>query len=250
MKKLGWTLCMAAMGYTVFLTASRGGLIVLAVSILIGLWEFGIKGGRRHLLVIGAAIAIGVVAIAPTRLMEMRLAAFENPSASGSAYASFQKRRGLLLTSLRVSAEHPLFGVGPGNFQIISGDWHVAHDSLTELSAEGGIVALVLFLLMVKISFSNVREAGRCESDRGELSLWCSGLKVAMITLVVGCLFSSVEYQFFPYMLMMYTGVLHRIASEARDGQSHECSSEPVLGRNYPFRAPGNAGAVANFGSG
>jgi O-antigen ligase len=185
-KKLIWLSCMGAMAYAVFMTASRSGLIVLAISVLICLWEFGFKGGRRHLLVIGTVVALGIVIIAPKKLMDTRFDAFSNRSASESAYGSYQQRHQLLITSLHITGEHPLFGVGPGNFQVVSGNWHVAHNSLTELSAEGGIAALFLFLLMAKSSFSNLCRAGKYDENHEEFNLWRRGLKVAMITLLVG----------------------------------------------------------------
>ncbi len=250
LKKLVWIFCMAAMAYAVFLTASRSGLIVLFISLLVCLWEFGLKGGRRYLLVVGAVLALAIVAIAPRKLMETRFDAFKNPAASGSAYGSFQQREGLLFTSLYVTAEHPLFGVGPGNFQVVSGNWHVTHNSLTELSAEGGIAALILFLLMAKKSFSNLRQTGASEGDVEELQLWRGGLKVAMITLLVGSLFSSIEYQFFPYMLMAYTAAFHKIAIEREARESRPDSVHTNAGMdNYRTRLPENAGSVATIGA-
>ncbi|HXH51312.1 MAG TPA: O-antigen ligase family protein [Terriglobia bacterium] len=249
-KKLMWLSCMGAMAYAVFMTASRSGLIVLSVSVLISLWEFGFKGGRRHLLVIGTVVALGIVIIAPKKMMDTRFDAFSNRSASGSAYDSYQQRHELLVTSLRVTGEHPLFGVGPGNFQVVSGNWHVAHNSLAELSAEGGIVALLLFLLMVKSSFSNLRRAREYDKDHEELTLWRSGLKVALITLLVGSLFSSIEYQFFPYMLMAYTAALQKIASEHEVREAQPDAARAVVGISRSgLRFPEEAGPVATIGA-
>ena len=249
-KKLMWLSFMGAMAYAVFMTASRSGLIVLSISVLIGLWEFGFKGGRRHLLVIGTVLALGIVIIAPRKLMDARFDAFSNRSASESAYGSYQQRHELLVTSLHITGEHPLFGVGPGNFQIVSGNWHVAHNSLTELSAEGGIAALLLFLLMVKSSFSNLRRAREYNRDHEELNLWFSGLKVAMISLLVGSLFSSIEYQFFPYMLMAYTAVLYRITREQEPRGIQPDATHAVVGfSSSRLRFPEEASSVATLGS-
>lgn len=249
-KKLLWLSCMGATAYAVFMTASRSGLIVLFVSVLLCLWEFGFKGGRRHLLVIGAVVALVVITIAPTKLIYTRFASFENPAANTSAYGSFEGRRDLLMTSLRITVEHPLFGVGPGNFEVVSGIWHVAHNTFTGLSAEGGIAALILFLLMVKTSFSNLRKAKDSNQDDKEFHLWISALRVAMITLVVGSLFSSVQYQFYPYMLMAYTGSLYRVGNEASAPQSQSYPSQSVFGRNLQAAMPENARRVANLTTG
>ena len=182
--------------------------------------------------------------------MDARFDAFSNRSASESAYGSYQQRHELLVTSLHITGEHPLFGVGPGNFQIVSGNWHVAHNSLTELSAEGGIAALLLFLLMVKSSFSNLRRAREYNRDHEELNLWFSGLKVAMISLLVGSLFSSIEYQFFPYMLMAYTAVLYRITREQEPRGIQPDATHAVVGfSSSRLRFPEEASSVATLGS-
>lgn len=249
-KKLIWISCMGAMGYAVFLTASRSGLIVLFIGVLVGLWEFGLKGGRRYLLAIGVLMALAVIAIAPKKLMVTRFDAFENASASGSAHGSFEQRKELLFTSLDVTLEHPLFGVGLGNFEVVSGNWHVTHNAFTELSAEGGIAALILFLLMAKGSFSNLKAAAKFKGDQEELQLWRSGLKVAMITLLAGFLFSSIEYQFFPYMLIAYTAAFRRIASqqEATEGQPDAANAAVGIGA-YTLKMPENAGSAAPIGA-
>jgi hypothetical protein len=70
-----------------------------------------------------------------------------------------------------------------------------------------------------------------------------------MITLIVGSLFSSVEYQFFPYMLMAYTGVLHRIARVAETSQSQAASPQAVIS-NFAFGGTDRAGTIPSIGTG
>jgi O-antigen ligase len=121
---------------------------------------------------------------------------------------------------LYVTAEHPLFGVGSGNFPALSGSWHVAHNSFTELSAEGGILALVLFLLMVGRSFRNLRYARLSSSDRPEVLIWAGALRASLASFILGACFGSYEYQFLPYFLMAYTSVLYRISGAHDASQS------------------------------
>jgi len=53
-----------------------------------------------------------------------------------------------------------------------------------------------------------------------------------MITLLAGFLFSSIEYQFFPYMLIAYTAAFRRIASEqeVRESRPHAPNAALELG--------------------
>jgi len=68
-------------------------------------------------------------------------AAFVPSNHGTEASLSAQQRKELLFKSLKVTVRHPLFGVGPGNFEVVSGAWDVTHNSYTQISAEGGIPA-------------------------------------------------------------------------------------------------------------
>src|SRR6202140_548365 len=57
-KKLIWTASMLAMCTTLFLTASRGGFITLLVTGAVGLWHFGVKGKRIHLVAAAMLVAL------------------------------------------------------------------------------------------------------------------------------------------------------------------------------------------------
>src|SRR2546427_9352704 len=112
----------------------------------------------------------------------------------------------------RVSLEHPLFGVGPGNFGIVSGNWHETHNTYTQLSSEAGIAALILFLLIMRRGFINIREAKRLVRGKPEEQLFATALGASFASFAVGSVFASAAYQFFPYFLVGYTSALRAIA--------------------------------------
>ena len=73
--------------------------------------------------------------------------------AAGSSEARLQ----LLLDSVYLTFAHPIFGVGPDDFQVAQNDlavkrgqayglWHVTHNTYTELSCEMGIPGLLIYL--------------------------------------------------------------------------------------------------------
>ena len=107
---------------------------------------------------------------------------------------------------------HPLLGIGPGNFEQVSGNWHVSHNSYTQLSSEAGLPALFLFLWMIWRAFRNLREVIR-QNARGS-SLWAAAgvLRASLAALCVGAFFASVAYQFFPYFLLSYVAAIGQIA--------------------------------------
>jgi len=196
----------------VLLTSSRAGFLALLFAVGICLWEFGVKGPHKAwLFLAGLGIVLFLSASFTTRLGE-RLRSTSNPAGDDIAYQSAQDRRIVFWRSVHVTAEHPLFGVGSGNFAELSGSWHVTHNSFTELSAEGGVLALVLFLLMLWRSFRNLHYAGLASSDRPEALIWVGATRASLVAYIVGACFGSYEYQFLPYFLMAYTSVLYRIS--------------------------------------
>ena len=113
-----------------------------------------------------------------------------------------------------MTAEHPLFGVGPGNFPIISDSWRVTHNSYTQMSSEGGIPALVLYVMVLWAGFKNLKRTRKLSGTNKEAKLFAGALHASLAGFVVGSLFASCAYQFFPYFLVSYTTVLLRIAKE------------------------------------
>lgn len=58
-------------------------------------------------------------------------------------------RTALLQDALRVGAQYPLFGVGPGNLIYFSNDGGFSHNSYAELFSTSGIPSLILYLFMI-----------------------------------------------------------------------------------------------------
>ncbi|MBZ5643274.1 MAG: O-antigen ligase family protein [Acidobacteriia bacterium] len=206
--KLFWAMSMAVMILAVLLTGSRGGYLALAAAVAAGLWEFAIRGRRGYLLalaVLGAAafwqISGGMIA--------GRVQGMVTPD------ESVQQRQQLFWRSLEVSAEHPVFGVGAGNFQQISGNWHVTHNSYTQMSAEGGVPALVLYLMILGCGFRNLRAAKRLARGRGEHVALARALLASLAAFAVGSAFLSMAYEFFPYLLVGYTTALVKLTQHA-----------------------------------
>jgi len=213
--KIAWAAAISVMTYAVFLTSSRAGLISLIVAVSVCLWEFAIRGRRRYLVTV-VAIAAVVFSVYAANGVVSRLSAKDE-----SATESAQQRRELLIKSLKVTAQHPLFGVGLGNFSVVSGNWHVSHNSYTQMSSEGGIPALVLYLLILWRGFANVRSVKRLARSGGELGMFARALRASLAGFVVGSFFASEAYQFLTYFLVFYTTILYQIALRERRANRH-----------------------------
>jgi O-antigen ligase len=227
--KAVWALAILIMIYAVFRTGSRGGFLSLVIATAICLWEFSIRGKRRYLLVL-VAVACGMFWQSSGAVLIGRLKGTLDPKQdTASAFDSAQQRQLLFWRSIEVTAEHPLFGVGPGNFAEVSGNWHVTHNSFTQVSSEGGLLALVVYLLILSRGFKNVRATKRLTTGKGELSLWAKALRASLFAYVIGSLFASTAYESFPYFLVLYTTALFLIAQESANSKKHKAASQVIL---------------------
>jgi O-antigen ligase len=211
-RKSVWAATMLVMIVALLLTASRGGLIGIVIGAGGCVWGFGVRQ-KRVLLVVFAVVAAFIMVPVAGKLALQRLQGTFNPSEDiASAYASAQARKELLDESIKLSLEHPLFGVGAGDFQVLSG-WHETHDVYTEWSAEVGIPALIVFLMIFYRAFRNVRDARQDAADRSDLAMFTSAARIDLTVFAFASFFYPVAYNFFVYFLFAYATALHRIAS-------------------------------------
>src|SRR5216684_2029366 len=243
LRKAAWAAAMLVMTYAVFRTSSRAGLISLTIATGICLWEFAVKGRRRYLLVVVGVVGVVFMVYFGSGVMSRLGSSAQSDNSGGvgaasadevSAAQSTEQRRALLIQSLKVTAQHPLFGVGPGNFSVVSGNWHVTHNSYTQMSSEGGVPALVLYVLILWNGFVNLRSTKRLSGTGLELKMFASGLRASLAAFVVGAVFASVAYQFFTYFLVFYTTVLYQIAR--RKCADHQLHSEQMAQRETQNR--------------
>jgi len=215
-KKIFWGAGLLAMVYAVMATYSRAGFMALSLAIVLCLWEFGVRG-KRFLLLAGAVLCGLALLVAVPQNYSKRLATLAGKFQEGDLdNGSSEARRELLVKSLKITVTHPIFGVGPGNFQAYTGLWRVTHNTYTELSSECGIPALILFLLLMGRAFRSIAQARkklRGSPDR-ELQLYGGALWVALAAYVLGAFFASTAYELFPYYLFSYTALLYRIVDQ------------------------------------
>jgi O-antigen ligase len=202
------------MAAALVLTASRAGFIDLIIAGSVSLWYFGVKG-KRPQLITGAAFFSLVLLLSAGNMLEVRFAGIFNGGNSGvqdSAHESYEERRFLMIKSLEAIARYPILGVGAGDFVVYSGIWKDVHASYLQIAADGGIPALILYLMFFSRGFSNLRLLGRMQNLDGETVLFAGALKSSLIGFVVGACFAPEAYQLFPYFTVCYTSVLLAIA--------------------------------------
>ncbi|HEX9596597.1 MAG TPA: O-antigen ligase family protein, partial [Anaerolineales bacterium] len=229
--KLVWGAMLLAMVYCVVLTLSRGGLLALAAAVLLVLWQFGIKRKRRYLIPLAVLGALAIVAVSPGQFAA-RVESIFNPTldATGSGWA----RRELLSRAIDVTLASPLLGVGPGNFPVLSGNWKGAHNTYLQLSAEGGIPALLIYFVILGYSFRNLRRIQRQSSDP-QIQDLTSALFAALGCYVIGAFFADTVYHFFPFLIFGYVSALYiYVTSLAQPAEGVEAAGSARESQKVP----------------
>ncbi|MGH9418036.1 MAG: O-antigen ligase family protein [Terriglobales bacterium] len=153
-------------------TYSRGGflgMLLLAIVLLL-------RHRRRRLVALAlVVVAAGAVAVAPHTLWARVATLFQNSITQPGQQMtdpSFRDRRHEMLAGALMFLDHPLVGVGPGNFEDqylkysaragLSGETTVRdpHSLYTQIAAETGLVGLAAFVWLVVAAFA-LMERGR-----------------------------------------------------------------------------------------
>jgi len=213
-----WVGGIIAMAVALTRTASRAGMIDLAVAGAVCLWHFGIKGRRFYLIPAALFVVVTIVAISGGTLRD-RLGLGNEDSISqqeGQAAASYEERKTLMGKALSAIAEYPLLGLGAGNFVEYSGLWLEVHAAYLQIAVEGGIPALILYLLFFRAGFVNLKRVKQHRSV-GDAELFRAALLASLVGFVVGAAFSPEAYHFFPYLTVCCSSVLAAIVAPVKD---------------------------------
>jgi hypothetical protein len=214
--KLCWTGAILIMGLTLFMTASRAGIVTLMISGTVCLWHFGVKGRRFYLIVVSGLAMVLLLAVAGGPLIDriVAIGGKTDTQEEARAYGSYEQRRYLMVKALEGIAHYPVLGVGLHNFPIYSGVWRDVHMTYLQIAVEGGIPSLILYLLFFARAFTNLRKMLRMRDLDVHTKLMVGALHSSMVGFAVGALFAPEAYQFFPYFSAAYTSALVAIVAE------------------------------------
>jgi len=211
----GSLLVMAAMAGLVF-TYSRGAWLGTGVGLLILLPVLG----RGFWLILGAVL-LGPVLVGMVTSAGAVLARLDSITAAGSDPA-LMERLEIWGMAFRLVAEHPLLGVGLGNFQAAYGRLMVpdlplltyplelpehAHNLFLNLAVEVGLVGVSAFAWLLAVAFLRVQQIRRFADWR--VGVWSMGLAAGLVAISVQALVDVVVYQGFVAILFFtYLGVI------------------------------------------
>lgn len=205
---------------TALLTGSRSGLLNLGILFALIATEgrFSIKRQiQTGLAVILAAYLAGYF------LTSTHIERLENLSPGASigltGTGSTQKRLRTIGEGLSMAVEHPILGVGIGNFMWMRfqqyGVSGPPHNSYLWALAEGGIPVLILYLMLYGISLKNLLQVeGKARDPR--LVAIARGVRTALLTFLVFSFFADFWLNIFMYLLIGLSIVLRRIQENER----------------------------------
>lgn len=224
-----------------FRSGSREGLVGLAV---LGVSTFvrSSPGGKLRITIAMALLVAGTALFLP-RSLKSRFGTIiqgitvetqdaqtvEEKSLLISAGGSSQTRWRLLLSSLQLTGQHPLLGVGPGNFapylakhesaKGVSALWVGTHNTYTQVSSEVGIPALCLYVATL---LSSMRALGRIyRRARGipgeeahDIATMALALHTGFIVFCICALFDHMAYEMTMPLMAGITVAINRAAPD------------------------------------
>jgi len=202
--------CAVLMITAIVLTYSRGGSIGLLVSMVFLAWKIG-RQRRFAVIVWGLILLVAVLVLAPGNYAT-RLASIFNPSLD--AVGSSNMRREILYVSIWTALRHPLFGIGMGNFHIVSVRELVSHNAYTQVAAEMGVAALVCYVMFIIAPFRRlglIASETFAEGRKSRYHYLAIGLQASLLGYMVTSFFASVAYIWYVYFLVAYAVCLRRI---------------------------------------
>jgi O-antigen ligase len=224
-----------------FRTGSREGLIGLA-SLFVAAFVRSPMAGKIRLAIAVLAILAGAVLFLPRSVKSRFATTFQGAAVDMqdaqtledrkmliSAGGSSSARWGLLLTSLRLTLQHPLLGVGPGQFapylasqakaKGMSTGWVGTHNTYTQLSSEVGIPALCLYVATLMSSMRALgriyRRAKRIPGKQAhDVATTALALHASFLAYCVCCLFNHMAYEMTMPLMAGITVAIRRTAPD------------------------------------
>ncbi len=192
------------------ITFSRGGFLGLMSVGLVLAWKFG-RRNRFSVMALSLTVIVLFVGLAPGNYAA-RLASIFNSSLDPVGSGSM--RGELLKMSTVVALKNPLFGIGMGNFHIVSIREQVSHNAYTQVAAEMGLAAAIVYTMFIIAPLRRLREIERetfTAHDGSYFYFLAVGLQASLIGYMVGSFFASVAYQWYVYYIVGYAVCLRRM---------------------------------------
>lgn len=231
--------------HAIFLTASRGALVGVAATLAL----FVLRSERKFAGVLAVAAFVGAFVWQAGEVMTERATTIgeyqEDTSATGRIEA-WEAAAGMM-------AAHPITGVGFSSFgqafpSFSNAQPRIAHNTIFQIGAEWGLIALTAYLLLMFSTLNRLRRNGkqllRGAQDERAKFLFClnEATLIGLFGLFTCSMFLSLEaFELFYYLLFLANAVLLASAAEpvAQPGTATRARAAPAAWRGAkPQPAP------------
>lgn len=208
-----FSVCSALMVVGTVVTYSRGAFLGGVACLCFLFWKIG----RRYfpLAVVAVIMMVyGFWQFAPANYLNRIASIFDAGLDPGRSYVSRQEQ---LIRSIEIAFDHPMFGIGMGNYV---GEVSVlaTHNAFTQVASEMGFAALIVYCLFIVIPFYRLDQIGsqigsetRDAAGLNYIFYLSVGLQASLIGYAVTSFFLSVAYIWYIYYLVGYAVCARRI---------------------------------------
>ena len=202
----------------IVVTFSRGGALALMAATALLLWKL-VRSSRWLLLILAPVLVAAFVLFAPggykTRL---------STTGDDSSMARFDD----LKRSVFIAARHPILGVGMNNYILFSNSNKASHNAYTQVAAELGTAAAIIYVLFIIAPFKGLRrieqQSHQVKSMR-RFHYASIALQASLVGYMVASFFASVAYLWYIYYLVAYAVCLRRMYDYAVERDAAKASA-------------------------
>lgn len=192
--------------HAVLMTYSRGAMVALGLAAPLII----LRSRRPKQMTLAAMIVAAMLPILAGKEIRDRFFSVEQYEEDRSAQSRLESWR----AAWQIAKDHPVFGVGIRNSQLISYQYgadeqgRVIHSQYLQLLADGGFPALTLYLGMLFSMWMSVRRTrlaarrGTRDEDRQALGV-ALGVETSMAVFCIGAFFLSLEVFELPWLLVL-----------------------------------------------
>lgn len=228
-RKVAYLLCTLPIYPALARAGSRSGM--LAMCVLLAVTFYFADGGRKVLIVALAIAGAAVTFVAlPSYLRARYFTFFESDNSVYSRrlsadIQSSEGRRMLLMQSITMTFQHPVLGVGPGQFGPVAwtqrrlgtaapGAAYVSHNTYTQISSETGFPGFFLFVgtivLCFRYTMGDYRQLFKVDPDFAQCGRY---LFSSLAALCLGIFFLSTGYTHLLSIVFALATSLHLIVN-------------------------------------
>jgi O-antigen ligase len=203
----------------ILVTYSRAGFITLLAALFLAVYKGAAPNRKMSVIIPVVLIALVLVVLAPKGYQERMLTTFD-PEKEASA----QNRQTSALRTLELIVQYPIFGVGMGMNVLALNEtgmfWAHVHNIYLQIASELGILALIVFLMLIWRLIKGLRWVqARLKDDprHADFYLLAVACEISLLCLLLAAMFYPIAYYFYFYYVAGFSLALQGIVAKFND---------------------------------